>query len=118
MSRETITTLAKQIRRIRTAHKSSPRVALLLADVLKATAQKGMRAELARELKVTPQRLNQWLSGCYEPGGEISLHLRELFPREADQQKKTPGALETRPAKEPAKKANRHEKQPRKPRKK
>lgn len=88
----------------------TPRVAALLIEVLEATKRHGAKAELARELKVTPQRLNQWLAGLYEPGGEITLHLLEWVTAEGV--KKDAEAVAPAPAlKAQAKQSRSNEKQ-------
>ncbi|MGD0745625.1 MAG: helix-turn-helix transcriptional regulator [Verrucomicrobiota bacterium] len=44
-------------------------------DLKRATARPGMKAALARFMKVDPPRVSEWLSG-QEPGGEYALKLR------------------------------------------
>ena len=44
-------------------------------DLKRATAKPGMKAALARFMKVDPPRVSEWLSG-QEPGGEYALKLR------------------------------------------
>lgn len=55
-------------------------------DLKRATAKPGMKAKLARKMKVAPARVSEWLSG-QEPGGEYALKLRawadeELRPKQ------------------------------------
>ena len=47
----------------------------LLERLRKATAERGQQAKLAETLGVSPQKVNDWLSGRVEPSGETTLRL-------------------------------------------
>ncbi len=50
------------------------------------------KAELARELLVTPHHVHNWLKARrYEPGGEVTLHLLEWATAEEAKQNKAAG---------------------------
>ncbi len=64
-----------------------------------ATAGRGAKSELARQLTVRASAVSQWLSGESLPTAENTLRLLEwVAAREARQQKKAPEVLKTRPA--------------------
>jgi len=63
----------------------------LLSDVRGMTTAKGRKAKLARDLGVSLSRISEWLSGKYEPGGEVTLRLLQWVLAEEAQQKR-PGA--------------------------
>jgi len=47
----------------------------LIERLIKATKERGKKAELARWLGVPMPRITEWLSGKREPGGETTLRL-------------------------------------------
>lgn len=53
----------------------------LIEDARKLTKQRGMKAKLAKALKMphAQARLSGWLAGTYAPAGEAALRLRELI---------------------------------------
>jgi transcriptional regulator with XRE-family HTH domain len=53
----------------------------LIVAVRERTAARGARSQLARELKVKPARISDWLSGKIEPGGEITLQLQKWLAK-------------------------------------
>jgi len=57
-------------------------------DLKHATAKPGMKAKLARFMKVDPPRVSEWLSG-QEPGGEYALKLRAWADEQLGQKRKT-----------------------------
>lgn len=80
--------------------KITPRLDKLIARVRRGTSARGAKSQLAKILGVSAQHLNSWLSGVSEPGGEVTLHLLELWPRpERAKPKKDAGRGATRPAK-------------------
>ena len=46
-------------------------------DPQRKAARPGAKADLARELKVAPARITEWLSGKKEPGGDYALRLQK-----------------------------------------
>ena len=50
-------------------------LAELLARVRVLVTEKGMKTRLAAELEVPQSRVSEWLSGKYEPSGEVTLRL-------------------------------------------
>jgi transposase-like protein len=78
--------------------KATPNLDELLDRVRRATNGRGRKTELARMLGVTPQRLNDWLSGINVPGGEVTLQMRDWVIAWEDQQKKRAGSAQTQPA--------------------
>lgn len=52
-----------------------PKLPSLLERLKKATAQRGIKSELAKFLGVSLVQVSQWLSGDREPGGETTLRL-------------------------------------------
>lgn len=79
--------------------KASPLLEKLFSRVSRAAKVRGTKAEIALHLGVVPQRLNDWLSGVNEPGGEITLRLLEwVTAAEAKQTKKRAGSVRARPA--------------------
>jgi len=56
-------------------------------DLKHATAKPGMKAKLARFMKVDPPRVSEWLSG-QEPGGEYALKLRAWADEQLGQKSK------------------------------
>jgi transcriptional regulator with XRE-family HTH domain len=65
----------------------------LIAEVKALTEARGARTKLARHLGVTPQRLNDWLSGEHEPSAETTLALNAWVNDPAEQQKTLQDAL-------------------------
>lgn len=49
----------------------------LIERVKRKAARPGAKADLARELKVAPARITEWLSGKKEPGGDYALRLQK-----------------------------------------
>src|SRR5438132_1195440 len=92
--------------------KSTPRLNRVAARIKRLTQTPGDKTALAVRMEVTPQRLNDWLSGLYEPGGEITLRLLEwVQAAEAKQQKKRAGSGRTQPTlKTRTKRKSKHEK--------
>jgi transcriptional regulator with XRE-family HTH domain len=64
----------------------------LLQRVRKATSERGERVKLADDLRVTRQRINDWLSGRMSPGGEITLRLLAWVTANEDKNKSAPGS--------------------------
>ena len=62
------------------------KLAELLRRIEGATSQRGKKTELAKFLGVTPQGLNDWLSGRREPGGEVTLLMLEWVSAEETKQ--------------------------------
>lgn len=74
----------------------TPRLDKLRNRIRRLTTQRGAQAGLAAWLGVTPQRLNDWLSGDSEPGGETTLHLLEWATAEEVTQKKSAARVTAR----------------------
>ena len=72
-----------------------PRWKGLRAQLLVFTAKHGERAALARELDVSRQTLNVWLSGEAMPSAEYTLRLLEWVAEV--EEKKRPGRVNARP---------------------
>jgi transcriptional regulator with XRE-family HTH domain len=71
--------------------KSEIRTLKELLMILRRVMQpRGMRAALAKRLKISEASLSEWLRGKTEPGGEITLRLRSWVLKESEEyQKKT-----------------------------
>jgi transcriptional regulator with XRE-family HTH domain len=73
----------------------------LLADLLvrlkRATAERGMKTELAHFLKVPLVSVSRWLSGEREPGGETTLRMLAWVAAFEGQRKQGPGLAAARP---------------------
>jgi transcriptional regulator with XRE-family HTH domain len=65
----------------------------LRKEVAAATAKRGSRAALARDLGVSPQALNEWLQGRSAPPAEQTLRLLQFVRAAEAQQKQSAGAL-------------------------
>lgn len=92
--------------------RTTPRLDALFARILRLTNDRGAKAKLARSIRVVPQRLNDWLSGLNEPGGETALQLLEWVTAEEAKQKGEAGRVGARPArKTQVKKATTNDKQ-------
>jgi transcriptional regulator with XRE-family HTH domain len=83
----------------------TPELDRLFRRVRKASKARGARARLAIYIGVSPTTLSDWLSGRFEPGGEVTLSmLKWVEAEEAKQQKEeasgasTPKARTTRNA--------------------
>lgn len=90
--------------------KQTPKLDALIAHVLQRCEARGRgsKAELADHLGVAPQLLNKWLNGSSEPGGEITLSLREwVYPEQAPN--KEPDRALTRPGRKTQKQKSRDE---------
>jgi hypothetical protein len=57
------------------------------------TAQPGKRSELARFLGVPMPRISEWLSGVYEPGGEVTLLLLKWVESQERIKQSGPGSV-------------------------
>lgn len=84
-----------------TVKRETPTLDKLLALLRQKTAEPGAQRALATAMDVTPQRLNDYLAGRYEPSGEVSLRLAEWagvleFPKP-----KSAGRGATRPTPKP-----------------
>src|SRR5437879_464999 len=79
----------------------APRLGRLIAEVREATAKRGKKSELARFLKVPPQRINDWLTdgNWQSPNAEALLGLQEWIKVETANQKRPGGATNTARAK-------------------
>src|ERR1044072_5689957 len=64
----------------------------LRCRVQRASAAFGVKAELARKLNVTPQAVNQWLSGVSAPDAENTLQLLKWVTAEEAQKQRSPGS--------------------------
>lgn len=73
----------------------TPRIDKLFSRIRRLTKTRGLKAALADALGVVPQRLHEWLSGDYEPGGETTLQLLEWVTAAEAKPKKTPPMLVT-----------------------
>jgi len=58
----------------------------LIERLQNATKERGQRAELAREFKISPQQVNDWLHGRMEPSGEYTLRLLQWVEQQERQQ--------------------------------
>jgi len=85
------------VRTPRKPKKPTPRLDKLMHRIQKLTKAFGAKANLAKEIGVIPQQLNDWLSGSTEPGGEVTLRLLE-WAAEEEAKQKCAGRGETRPA--------------------
>jgi transcriptional regulator with XRE-family HTH domain len=74
------------------------------------TDKHGERAALARELDVSRQTLNVWLSGDAMPSAEYTLRLLEWATAKEANLKKSAGSAETRPARTTQTRKSKHEK--------
>jgi transcriptional regulator with XRE-family HTH domain len=70
-----------------------PTLAALLRRLNKATAERGMKSQLARHLGVPLSNVSQWLSGEREPSGETTLLLLHWVEQRERQQTKSPGSV-------------------------
>jgi transcriptional regulator with XRE-family HTH domain len=61
------------------------------------TAARGAKAQLAHELKVTRQAVNNWISENSAPSAELTLRLLNWVERAEAQQTKNPGSASTQP---------------------
>jgi transcriptional regulator with XRE-family HTH domain len=68
------------------------------------TDRYGAKAALAREFRVTPQAVAEWLSGASAPTAETTLRLLEWVTAEEAKQKKAPEVRSTQPARKTRKK--------------
>jgi transcriptional regulator with XRE-family HTH domain len=90
----------------------------LRKNVASATAKRGTRAALARDLGVTPQALNEWLQGRNAPPAEKTLRLLRWVESIEAKQKRAPEVRETRPARIAQKRKARSNAKPKSSRKK
>jgi hypothetical protein len=63
----------------------------LIVRLIRATSNRGKKADLARFLGVPISRVSEWLNRTFAPGGEITLRLLEWVQAEEAQQQKTLG---------------------------
>ena len=87
-----------------------PMIPTLLERLRRATASRGRKTDLAGVLGVPPQRVNGWLSGSNEPGGETTLRLLAWVTAEEAKQKSSGSVLAP-----PEPKARPHESYEKKP---
>lgn len=90
----------------------------LLTRLRKATAERGMKVELAEWMKVHPQSITDWLTERKEPSGETTLQLLYWVEQQERQQTKSPGNAATSPGPKAQSTRSKHEKVksgPRKP---
>lgn len=73
------------------------KLAELIKRVKQAALPHGKHAALARYLGEPPQRVNDWLSGGRNPGGEVTLLMLEWVTAEEAKQQKSPGRALTHP---------------------
>jgi len=59
----------------------------LIAELRKLTVPRGVKAALARELKVSRQAVDQWLSGASSPSGETAIRLLNWIRQQKRQTK-------------------------------
>ena len=76
--------------------KSEKLMPSLISDLRKATSKRGMKAELARAMKVSLPRISEWLAGAREPGGEYALRLAK-WVKLPEAQRKSRGRASTPP---------------------
>ena len=89
----------------------TPRIDKLFSRIRRLTKARGSKAALADALGVVPQRLHEWLSGDYEPGGETTLQLLEwVTATEAQQKEEGTRALTRMPRKTRQSKSRTNEK--------
>jgi transcriptional regulator with XRE-family HTH domain len=86
----------------------------LLDQVRRLTEERGERAALATFLGVPRPRISEWLSGRYEPGGQITLKLARWVEQ---QERKTrgPGAISSAPEPKTRSKKGSNENIPKRP---
>jgi transcriptional regulator with XRE-family HTH domain len=92
-----------------------PTLKQLLARVRVLTnpkVRRGRRAKLAKDLGVSRSLVTGWLSGIFEPGGDLTLQLLKWVAAEEAQQNKSPGTAQTAPERKTRRKANREKDKP------
>lgn len=83
------------------------RLGALLARVRIATDARGSKAALAKELDVSPQRLNGWLNGGCLPDGDVTLRLLKWVLGAEAQQQDGPGRTANAPKAKKTQRKNR-----------
>jgi hypothetical protein len=73
-----------------------PTLSELIARATTVTRGHGLKSALAKQLKVPPSRVTEWLKRRKEPGGAITLELLDkVLAMEAEQQTKSAGSVIT-----------------------